>query len=113
MKSQFFLNRVFWLLDLATGLSREFKPLANGLASLGLLFCSATAGATLQLLVCLTHPQSLHRNSSNSSTLTLSIMTSLRGSFPKSFLTIPTSVRRPFGASEAVRKGPISYWLML
>ena len=54
MKSQFFLNRVFWRLDLATGLSREFKLRAKGLASLGLLFCSVTAGATLQLLACLT-----------------------------------------------------------
>ena len=33
--------------------SREFKQRANGLASLGLLSCSATAGATLQLLACL------------------------------------------------------------
>ena len=49
VKSQFFLNRVVWRLDLATGLSREFKPRANGLASLGLLPCSATAGMTLQL----------------------------------------------------------------
>ena len=47
VKSQFFPNRVFWQLDLATGLSCEFKPRANGLASLGLLSCSATAGATL------------------------------------------------------------------
>ena len=61
----------------------------------------------------LTHPQSLHRDSSNSSTLTLSIVISLRGSLPKPFLTIPTSMRRPFGAWEAVRKRPISYWLML
>ena len=53
MKSQFFPNRVFWRLDLATGLSREFKPRANGLANLGLLSCSATAGVTLQLLACL------------------------------------------------------------
>ena len=30
-------------------------PRANGLASLGLLPCSATAGATLQLLTCLVH----------------------------------------------------------
>ena len=43
----------------------------------------------------------------------LSIVTSLRGSLPKPFLTIPTSVRRPFGTWEAVRKWPISYWLML
>ena len=53
MKSQFFPNRVFWQLDIATGLSREFKPRANGLASLGFLSCSATAGTTLQLLACL------------------------------------------------------------
>ena len=60
----------------------------------------------------LTHPQSLHKDSSNSSILTLSIVTSLRGSLPKLFFTIPTSVRGPFGAWEAIRKGPISYWLM-
>ena len=53
VKSQIFPNRVFWRLDLATGLSREFKLRATGLASLGLLSCSATAGATLQLLACL------------------------------------------------------------
>ena len=53
VKSQFFPNRVFWRLDIATRLSREFKSRANGLASLGLLSCSATAGATLQLLACL------------------------------------------------------------
>ena len=29
------------------------------------------------------------------------------------FLTIPTSVKRPFGAWETVRRVPISYWLML
>ena len=49
MKSQFFSNRVVWQLGLATGLSREFKPRANGLANLGLLSCSATASMTLQL----------------------------------------------------------------
>ena len=54
MKSQFFPNKVFWRLDLATGLSRKFKPRANGLASLGLLSCSVTVGATLQFLACLT-----------------------------------------------------------
>ena len=53
MKSQFFPNRVFLRLDLATGLSAEFKPRANGLASLRLLSCSATTGAILQLLACL------------------------------------------------------------
>ena len=54
MKSQFFLNKVVWQLDLVTGLSHEFKPRANGLASLGILSCSATAGMTLQL------PRMLH-----------------------------------------------------
>ena len=39
---------------LATGLSRKFNPRANGLASLGLLSCSATAGMTRQL------PRMLH-----------------------------------------------------
>ena len=53
MKSQFFPNRVFWRLDLATGLSREIKLRANGLANLGLLSCSATTGMTLQILACL------------------------------------------------------------
>ena len=57
VKSQFFLNRVFWRLDLATGLSREFKSKANSLASLGLLSCSATTSATLQLLACLARVQ--------------------------------------------------------
>ena len=59
MKSQFFPNRVFWRLDLATGLSREFKPRANSLANLGLLSYSATASATLQLLACLARVQLL------------------------------------------------------
>ena len=49
MKSQLFPNKVFWRLDLAIGLSREFKPRANGLANLGLLSYSAIAGMTLQL----------------------------------------------------------------
>ena len=40
MKSQFFPNRVFWRLDLVTGLSHEFKPWANGLVNLGLLSCN-------------------------------------------------------------------------
>ena len=59
MKSQFFPNRVFWRLGLATGLSRKFKPRANGLANLGLLSCSATTGVTLQLLACLARVQLL------------------------------------------------------
>ena len=37
VKSHILPNRVFLRLDLATGLSHEFKPRANGLASLGLL----------------------------------------------------------------------------
>ena len=54
MKSQFFLNRVVWRLGLTTGLSNVFKLRANGLASLRLLSCSATAGMTLQL-PCMLH----------------------------------------------------------
>ena len=42
----------------------------------------------------LPHPQSLLRDSSNSSTLFLSIDTSLRGSLPNPFLTIPISMKR-------------------
>ena len=53
MKRYILPNRVFWRLDLAIGLSCEFKPRANGLASLGLLSYSETAGAMLQLLACL------------------------------------------------------------
>ena len=53
VKSQIFPNRVFWRHDLVIGLSREFKLRANGLASLGLLSYNTTAGARLQLLVCL------------------------------------------------------------
>ena len=55
VKSYFFPNRVFWWLDIATGLSREFKSRVNGLASLGLLSCSTIVGMTLQLLACLIH----------------------------------------------------------
>ena len=46
----------------------------------------------------LIHPQSSHRDFSNSSTLFLSIVKSLRGTLPKSFLTIPIYVRRQLGA---------------
>ena len=48
-----------WRFGLATGLSREFKSRANGLASLRLLSCSSTAGMTLQLLACLARVQLL------------------------------------------------------
>ena len=54
VKSQFFLNRVVWRLDLATRLSCEFKPQANGLVSLGLLSCSVIASMTLQI-PCMLH----------------------------------------------------------
>ena len=54
MKSQFFPNRVVWQLGFAIGLSHEFKPRVYGLASLGLLSCSAIAGMTLQL-PCMLH----------------------------------------------------------
>ena len=46
----------------------------------------------------LIHPQFSHRDSSNSFTLFLSIVKSLRGTLPKPLLTIPIFVRRPFGA---------------
>ena len=49
----------------------------------------------------LIHPQSLHSDSSNPSTLSLSIITSLRGTLLKPLLTIPISVRRLFGALES------------
>ena len=52
-KRKFFPNRAGWRLGLATGLSREFQPRVNCLASLGLLSCSAPAGITLQLPACL------------------------------------------------------------
>ena len=51
------------------------------------------------------------KDSSNSFTLFLSIVKSLRGSLPKPFLTISIPVCLVFW--EAVRKEPISYWLML
>ena len=40
VKSHILPNRVFWWLNLVTGLSREFKPQANGLANLELLSCN-------------------------------------------------------------------------
>ena len=46
----------------------------------------------------LIYPQSSHRDSSNSSTLFLSIVKSLKGTLQKPLLTIPISVRRLFGA---------------
>ena len=45
----------------------------------------------------LIHPQSSHRDSSNSFTLFLSIVKSLRGTLSKPLLTIPIYVRRLFG----------------
>ena len=39
MKRHILPNKVFWRLDLATTLSREFKPRVNSLASLELLSC--------------------------------------------------------------------------
>ena len=54
MKSQFLPNMVIWRLGLATRLSLQFKSRANGLASLGLLSCSAIASMTLQL-PCMLH----------------------------------------------------------
>ena len=70
MKSQIFPNRVFWRLDLATRLSCEFKPQANGLDSPRLLSCSTIASAMLQLLACLTR---LHHSGSLQSRATREI----------------------------------------
>ena len=59
-KSQFFQNRVGWRLDIATWLSREFKPRANWVASLDFcpvvlqlawLFSSPAYSVRVQLLV--------------------------------------------------------------
>ena len=48
-----------WRLGLTTRPSRKFKSQANGLASLGLLSCSATVGMLFQLLACLARVQLL------------------------------------------------------
>ena len=53
-KSQLQLNRVFWRLELAIGMSYEFESRANCLARLEVLSCSATTGMTLQL-PCMLH----------------------------------------------------------
>ena len=53
-KSQLQPNRVFWPLDLATGMNCEFESRANCLARLEVLSCSAIAGVTLQL-PCMLH----------------------------------------------------------
>ena len=53
----------------------------------------------------LIHPQSSLINSSNSSTLFLSIVKSLKGLLPKLFLTISISVRGLFGALRSSQKG--------
>ena len=53
----------------------------------------------------LTHPQSSSFDSSNSSTLFLSIVKSLRGLVPKPFLTISIPVRRLFGVQGSSQEG--------
>ena len=53
----------------------------------------------------LIHPQSSLRDSSNSSTLFLSIVKSLRGLLPKPFLTISISMRGLFGALGSNQEG--------
>ena len=53
----------------------------------------------------LIHPQSSLRDSSNSSTLFLSIVKSLRGLLPKFFLTIFISVKGLFGVLGSSQKG--------
>ena len=54
-KSQFFPNRAGRRLGLATGLSHDFQPRGNGLASLGILSCSVTASVTFTSPVCFSH----------------------------------------------------------
>ena len=46
-------------LALLSGLSREFQPRGNWMASCPILSCSAPAGVTLQLLACLAREQLL------------------------------------------------------
>ena len=53
----------------------------------------------------LIHPQSSLRDSSNSSTLFLSIVKSLKGLLPKPFLTISISMRGLFGALGSSQEG--------
>ena len=61
----------------------------------------------------LTHLQSLHSDSSNSYTFTLFIVTSLRGTLGKTFLTIPISMRSFFDALGSSQEWTNSHWLML
>ena len=53
-KSQFSSNRVFWQLNLTTGMSCESESRANYLGRLEVLSCSALAVVTLQL-PCMLH----------------------------------------------------------
>ena len=53
-KSQLQPNRVFWRLELMTGMSREFESRVNCLAKLKVLSYSAIASVTFQL-PCMLH----------------------------------------------------------
>ena len=55
----FFLNRAGLRLGLVPWLSHEFQPRGNWTTSCLILFCSAPAGMTLQLLACLARVQLL------------------------------------------------------
>ena len=60
VKSQvFFQNRAGSQLGLVAWLSCKFQPRGNWTASCPILFCSALAGVTLQLLACLAREQLL------------------------------------------------------
>ena len=61
----------------------------------------------------LTHPQSLHSDSSNSSTLTLSIITSLRGTLAKTFSHHTHIYEKAIWYLGSSQEGTNCYWLML
>ena len=57
---KFLTNRAFWLLELATGTSREFELRATCLASLEVLSYSAPAGCSAPIGMTLLLPCKLH-----------------------------------------------------
>ena len=59
VESQVFQNRVGSWLSLVAWLSREFQSRGNWTASCSILYCSAPASVTLQLLACLAREQLL------------------------------------------------------
>ena len=59
VKSKVLQNRAGLRLGLVAWLSRKFQPWGNWTTSCPILFCSAPAGVTLQLLACLAREQLL------------------------------------------------------